>query len=45
MLLIKDMTLDAWGRRFFDEASATIPTGAKWAWWAATGSASRPCSR
>jgi ATP-binding cassette subfamily F protein 3 len=29
MLLIKDMTLEAWGRRFFDEASATIPTGAK----------------
>jgi ATP-binding cassette subfamily F protein 3 len=29
MLLIKEMTLDAWGRRFFEEASATIPTGAK----------------
>jgi ATP-binding cassette, subfamily F, member 3 len=29
MLLIKDLTLDAWGRRFFEEASATIPTGAK----------------
>jgi len=29
MLLIKELTLDAWGRRFFDEASATIPSGAK----------------
>src|SRR6201996_8735302 len=29
MLLIKELTLDAWGRRFFEEASATIPTGAK----------------
>jgi ATP-binding cassette subfamily F protein 3 len=29
MLLIKDLTLDAWGRRFFEDASATIPTGAK----------------
>ncbi len=29
MLLIKELTLDAWGRRFFEEASATIPSGAK----------------
>ena len=29
MLLIKELTLDAWGRRFFEDASATIPTGAK----------------
>jgi ATP-binding cassette subfamily F protein 3 len=29
MLLIKDLTLDAWGRRFLEDASATIPTGAK----------------
>jgi ATP-binding cassette subfamily F protein 3 len=29
MLLIKDLTLDAWGRRFLEGASATIPTGAK----------------
>jgi ATP-binding cassette subfamily F protein 3 len=29
MLLIKDLTLDAFGRRFFEEASVTIPTGAK----------------
>jgi ATP-binding cassette subfamily F protein 3 len=29
MLLIKELTLDAWGRRFFEDASATIPTGSK----------------
>ena len=29
MLLIKDLTLDAWGRRFLEDASAAIPTGAK----------------
>src|ERR1700761_9755420 len=29
MLLVKELTLDAWGRRFFEEASATIPSGAK----------------
>ena len=29
MLLIKEITLDAWGRRFFEDASATIPTGSK----------------
>jgi ATP-binding cassette subfamily F protein 3 len=29
MLLIKDLTLDAWGRRFLEEASAAVPTGAK----------------
>jgi ATP-binding cassette subfamily F protein 3 len=29
MLLIKDLTLDAFGRRFLDEASVTIPVGAK----------------
>jgi ATP-binding cassette subfamily F protein 3 len=29
MLLIKDLTLDAFGRRFLEEANATIPTGAK----------------
>src|SRR6478609_12168809 len=29
MLLIKEMTLDAWGRRFFEDANATIPSGAK----------------
>jgi ATP-binding cassette subfamily F protein 3 len=29
MLLIKELTLDAWGRRFFEDASATIPSGAK----------------
>jgi ATP-binding cassette, subfamily F, member 3 len=29
MLLIKDLTLDAWGRRFLEDASVTIPTGAK----------------
>ncbi|MGZ3280642.1 MAG: ABC-F family ATP-binding cassette domain-containing protein [Caulobacteraceae bacterium] len=29
MLLIKDLTLDAWGRRFLEGANATIPTGAK----------------
>jgi ATP-binding cassette subfamily F protein 3 len=29
MLQINDLTYDAWGRRFFDEASVTIPAGAK----------------
>jgi ATP-binding cassette subfamily F protein 3 len=29
MLLIKELTLDAWGRRFFEDASATIPSGSK----------------
>ena len=29
MLLIKDLTLDSWGRRFFEDANATIPSGAK----------------
>ena len=29
MLMIKDLTLDAWGRRFLEDASATIPPGAK----------------
>ena len=29
MLQINDLTFDAWGRRFFDEASVTIPVGAK----------------
>ena len=29
MLQINDLTFDAWGRRFFDEASVSIPTGAK----------------
>jgi ATP-binding cassette subfamily F protein 3 len=29
MLVIKDLTFDAWGRRFLEEASVTVPTGAK----------------
>jgi ATP-binding cassette subfamily F protein 3 len=29
MLQITELTLEAWGRRFFDEASVTVPTGAK----------------
>jgi ATP-binding cassette subfamily F protein 3 len=29
MLLIKDLTLDAWGRRFLEDASVTVPVGAK----------------
>jgi len=29
MLRITDLVLDAWGRRFFDHASVTLPTGAK----------------
>jgi ATP-binding cassette subfamily F protein 3 len=29
MLQINDLTFDAWGRRFFDEASVSIPVGAK----------------
>ncbi|HEX6859247.1 MAG TPA: ABC-F family ATP-binding cassette domain-containing protein [Caulobacteraceae bacterium] len=29
MLQINDLTFDAWGRRFFDKASVTIPAGAK----------------
>jgi len=29
MLQINDLTYDAWGRRFFDEASVTIPAGGK----------------
>jgi ATP-binding cassette subfamily F protein 3 len=29
MLLIKELTFDGWGRRFLEEASVTIPTGAK----------------
>ena len=29
MLQIKDLTFDAWGRRFFDQASASPPPGAK----------------
>ena len=29
MLRIQDLTFDAYGRRFFDQASAALPTGAK----------------
>ena len=29
MLRIDNLVFDAWGRRFFDGASATIPPGAK----------------
>ena len=29
MLQIKDLTFDAWGRRFFDQATVSLPTGAK----------------
>ena len=29
MLQIKDLTFDAYGRRFFDEASVSLPVGAK----------------
>jgi ATP-binding cassette, subfamily F, member 3 len=29
MLRIKDLVFDAWGRRFFDSASASIPAGCK----------------
>ncbi len=29
MLIIKDLVFDAWGRRFFDGASVTLPPGAK----------------
>ena len=29
MLQIKDLTFDAWGRRFFDAATVSLPTGAK----------------
>ncbi|HWU15951.1 MAG TPA: ABC-F family ATP-binding cassette domain-containing protein [Caulobacter sp.] len=29
MLQINDLTFDAWGRRFFDHASVTLPPGAK----------------
>ena len=29
MLQIKDLTFDAWGRRFFDEATVTLPQNAK----------------
>ena len=29
MLRIHDLVLDAWGRRFFDHASVTLPVGAK----------------
>lgn len=29
MLQITDLTFDAWGRRFFEGASVTVPTGAK----------------
>jgi ATP-binding cassette subfamily F protein 3 len=29
MLQIKDLTFDAWGRRFFDSATATLPQNAK----------------
>ncbi|MBA3812767.1 MAG: ABC-F family ATP-binding cassette domain-containing protein, partial [Caulobacteraceae bacterium] len=29
MLRIHDLVFDAWGRRFFDHASVTLPAGAK----------------
>ncbi len=29
MLQINDLTFDAWGRRFFDHASVSLPVGAK----------------
>ncbi len=29
MLQINDLTFDAWGRRFFDKATVTLPTGGK----------------
>ena len=29
MLQIKDLVLDAWGRRFFDQATVTLPKDAK----------------
>ena len=29
MLQISDLVFDAWGRRFFDHASASLPEGAK----------------
>ena len=29
MLQIKDLTFDAWGRRFFDQATVSLPVGAK----------------
>jgi len=29
MLQIKDLVFDAWGRRFFDEATVTLPVGSK----------------
>ena len=29
MLQIKDLVFDAWGRRFFDDATVTLPVGAK----------------
>ncbi|MDB5423185.1 MAG: transporter, ATP-binding protein, partial [Phenylobacterium sp.] len=29
MLQIKDLTFDAWGRRFFDQATVSLPKDAK----------------
>ncbi|WP_374347671.1 ABC-F family ATP-binding cassette domain-containing protein [Phenylobacterium sp.] len=29
MLLIRDLTFDSWGRRFFDHATVSLPVGAK----------------
>lgn len=29
MLVIKDLVFDAWGRRFFDEATVSLPVGSK----------------
>jgi ATP-binding cassette subfamily F protein 3 len=29
MLQIKDLTYTAWGRRFFNDATVSLPTGAK----------------
>ncbi|MEE8535130.1 MAG: ATP-binding cassette domain-containing protein, partial [Kiloniellales bacterium] len=29
MLQINNLTFDAWGRRFFESASVTLPTGGK----------------
>ena len=44
MLQIDNLTFNAWGRKFFDRASVTLPLTVKWAWSGATAPENRRCS-
>nr|QQZ48997.1 hypothetical protein JKL49_17415 [Phenylobacterium glaciei] len=44
MLQIHELVFDSWGRRFFDEATISLPVGSKVGLVGRNGWASPPCS-